>query len=169
MIERVYTGNYEECKVGNLISISGDRGKDAGFEGKCIPELAPKKDFFRVYKDNIGKVPEEENARYYIGEYYRKVLSKVNIEELLEGEKNPILLCYEKGQAFCHRHVVAEYIELMYGIPVREVAIDNDLNIEEGTRPAYIGEMLIDVMEQEKNLNEESEEKAGTAEEQEGR
>ena len=27
MNKRIFTGNYEECKVGNLISISGDRGK----------------------------------------------------------------------------------------------------------------------------------------------
>ena len=24
---RIFTGNYEECKIGNLISISGDRGR----------------------------------------------------------------------------------------------------------------------------------------------
>ena len=155
MIGRVYTGNYEECKVGNLISISGDRGQDAGFEGKAIPELAPKKSFFRAYKDNIGKKPEEENARYYIGEYYRQVLAKVNIESLLEGEKDPILLCYEKGQAFCHRHVVAEYIELMYGIKVRDVMIDEDLNIEVNPRPQYIKRMLLDVIEQEKEKDME--------------
>lgn len=27
MKKRIFTGNYEECKIGNLISISGDRGK----------------------------------------------------------------------------------------------------------------------------------------------
>lgn len=27
MNKRIFTGNYEECKAGNLISISGDRGK----------------------------------------------------------------------------------------------------------------------------------------------
>ncbi len=27
MNKRIFTGNYEECKVGNLISISGDREK----------------------------------------------------------------------------------------------------------------------------------------------
>lgn len=36
MNERIFTGNYDECKVGNLISISGDRGKSAGFVGKAI-------------------------------------------------------------------------------------------------------------------------------------
>lgn len=155
MINNVFTGNYEECKAGNLISISGDRGKDAGFDGKAIPELAPKKAFFRAYKDNIGKIPEEVNVRYYIGEYYRQVLSQVNIEKLLEGEKNPILLCYEKGQDFCHRHVVAEYIELMYGIKVRDIMVDEDFNIGENPRPKYIKQILLDVIEQEKKHQEE--------------
>ena len=27
MIKRIFTGNYTDCKVGNLISISGDKGK----------------------------------------------------------------------------------------------------------------------------------------------
>ena len=31
-MNRIFTGNYEECKVGNLISISGDRGKKVGME-----------------------------------------------------------------------------------------------------------------------------------------
>ena len=151
MIKRVFTGNYYECKIGNLISISRDRGEDAGFEGKCILELAPERDFFKKYKENIGKIPQEENVRYYIGEYYRRVLSQVNIEELLEGEKDPILLCYEKGDEFCHRHVVAEYIEYMYGIKVKDVMIDEDLNVEENPRPEYIKDILLEVIEKEKD------------------
>ena len=27
MLQRIFTGSYQDCKVGNLISISGDRGK----------------------------------------------------------------------------------------------------------------------------------------------
>ena len=84
MNNRIFTGNYEECKVGNLISISGDRGKKVGFVGKAIPLLAPKRAFWEVWHHNIGRIPEEENTRYYIREYYRQVLSKINIEKLLE-------------------------------------------------------------------------------------
>ena len=40
MKKRIFTGNYEECKIGNLISISGDRGKSVGFTGKSIPQLS---------------------------------------------------------------------------------------------------------------------------------
>lgn len=153
-MQRVFTGNYEQCKVGNLISISGDRGEDAGFVGKCIPELAPKKDFFRRYKDNKGKIPDEVNDRYYIEQYYTRVLSQVDIEELLKGEVDPILLCYEKGQDFCHRHVVAEYIEMKYGVKVRDILVDEDLNVEENTRPPHIRQILTEIMEQYQNQNQ---------------
>ena len=149
MNNRVFTGNYEECKVGNLISISGDRGKSVGFKGKAIPELAPKRAFWNIYHDNIGKIPEEENNRYYIEQYYKQVLSKVDIEELLKDEKDPILLCFEKGQDFCHRHVLAEYIEMTYGIKVRDIKIDENLNIEENKRPEYIKRILKDVISRE--------------------
>ena len=58
MNNRIFTGNYEECKVGNLISISGDRGLKAGFVGKSLPKLAPKKGFWITFFNNIGKIPE---------------------------------------------------------------------------------------------------------------
>lgn len=145
----IFTGNYDECKVGNLISISGDRGKKAGFLGKAIPELAPKRAFWDIWYNNIGKIPEEVNTRYYIEQYYKQVLSRLNIEELLIDEKYPILLCYEKGQDFCHRHVLAEYIELTYGLKVHDIKIDDELNIEENPRPNYIRTILKDVMKRE--------------------
>ena len=149
MNKRIFTGNYDECKAGNLISISGDRGKSVGFDGKAIPQLAPKRKFWTIWHDNIGKISDEANTRYYIQEYYRQVLSKVNIEELLRGEKDPILLCYEKGQDFCHRHILAEYIEMLYGIKVRDIKVDKNLNIEENKRPEYIRRMLESVIEKE--------------------
>ena len=147
--KRIFTGNYEECKVGNLISISGDRGRKVGYIGKALPKLAPKKAFWNIFNSNIGKIPEEQNIRYYIEEYYKQVLSKVDIEELLKDEKDPILLCYEKGQDFCHRHVLAEYIEMKYGIKVRDIKIDKDLNIVENQRPGYIRTILEDVISKE--------------------
>ena len=149
MNQSIFTGNYDECKRGNLISISGDRGKSIGFVGKAIPQLAPKRGFWNIWHSNMGKISSEANARYYIQEYYRQVLSKVNIEELLRGEKDPILLCYEKGQDFCHRHILAEYIEMLYGIKVRDIKVDKNLNIEENKRPEYIRRMLESVIEKE--------------------
>lgn len=147
MDQRIFTGNYDECKFENLISISGDRGKSVGFVGKAIPQLAPKREFWNIWHNNIGKIPDKANIQYYIQEYYKQVLSKVNIKELLKYEKDPILLCYEKGQEFCHRHVLAEYIEIKYGIMVRDIKIEENFNITENKRPEYIKNILQDVIE----------------------
>ena len=156
-MNRVFTGNYDECKVGNLISISGDRGRSVGFEGKAIPALAPKRAFWNIWHDNIGKIPEEDNTRYYIEQYYKQVLSKVDIEELLKDEKDSILLCFEKGQDFCHRHVLAEYIDIKYGVRVPDIKIDENLNIEENAKPENVRRLLEEVIQkemEEKELDE---------------
>ena len=136
MKKRIFTGNYEECKIGNLISISGDRGKSVGFTGKSIPQLAPKRKFWEVWHNNIGKIPEEQNNRYYI-------------EEVLKDEKDPILLCYEKEGQFCHRHVLAEFVNLKYGIYVPDISISEGLEIIEHKKPEYIREILQKLMEKE--------------------
>lgn len=144
-MEIVYTGNYETCKTGNLISISGDRGKRVNFNGKAISLLAPKRSFWNEWHNNIGKVSFYDNTRYYIQEYYRQVLLKINVIQLLENEKEPILLCYEPSSDFCHRHILAEYLNLMYGIEVLEIEIDEIGEIVYKQRPKYIREILEEV------------------------
>ena len=138
----IFTGSYDACKKGNLISISGDLGKRASFTGKSIKEFAPKRKFWDVWHNNIGKISEEDNTRYYIEEYYKQVLSKIDVMELLKYEQKPVLLCYEKSSEFCHRHVLAEYINIVYGIEVKEVEIDEKFNIIEKYRPQNIRKIL---------------------------
>lgn len=145
-MDKVFTGCYLKCKTGNLISISGDRGKSVRFNGKYISSLAPKRSFWNVWHDNIGKISEEENARYYITEYYNQVLCNVNIKELLKNEKEPILLCFEPSDEFCHRHIVAEYIEIKYGIKVYDIEINENHVIKVNKRPEYIGKILREII-----------------------
>lgn len=146
MIKRIFTGNYTDCKTGNLISISGDKGKSVGFEGKSLTRLAPKRAFWNEWHNNIERIPEEENTKFYIQEYYKQVLSQVDIEELLKDEKVPILLCYERGQDFCHRHVLAEFINIRYGIDVEDLIIDENLNISINKRPENVRKILEEVL-----------------------
>lgn len=147
-MNRIFTSNYTHCKTGNLISISGDKGKKVEFTGKSLTELAPKKLFWEEWHNNIGNIPEEENTRFYIREYYKQVLSKVDIEELLKDETDPILLCYERNQNFCHRHVLAEYIELKYGIEVKDIIIDEKGNMIINKRPDYIRRILKEIIKE---------------------
>ena len=154
----IYTGKYGNCKSGNLISISGDHGKMVGFEGKYYPELAPKLSFWKIWKENIGKISEYENTKFYINEYYLQVLLNADLESIIESDEDVVFLCNEDSEDFCHRHVLAEYIELKYGIKVQEIAIDEKGNITYKKRPKYIREILLEVI-RENGLEELQEHK----------
>jgi len=132
-------------------AISGNRGKDANYYGECYPKLAPKLSFWKVWHDNIGKISEEENNRYYVSEYYKQVLSKLDPEEVYRELDNSILLCYEPITKFCHRHIVAAWFELFLDVDVPEVNVSNN-EIELVERPSYIKEYLVDAIKQNNDM-----------------
>ena len=119
----ICTGSYDKCPTDkyNRCSISFDKGDDAGYNGLYYLDLAPKKDFFCIWKNNIGKISEKENNEYYIREYWDKVLSKLDPQNVYEELDNKILLCYENENQFCHRHIVAAWFELFLNIQIPEV------------------------------------------------
>lgn len=145
----IYTSNYNEQKrtIYKTYSISGDRGREANYKGECYSKLAPKKSFWQVWHDNIGKISEEENNKYYIEEYWREVLSKLDPEEVYDELNGSTLLCYENNNEFCHRHIVAAWFELLLNKKVPEI---NYLR-EEVERPEYIKEYLEEIIK--KNIN----------------
>lgn len=145
---RIMTSNYQNCVTENGISISGDGGKKANFNGPSISKLAPKKEFWKVWHNNIGKIPEEENTRYYVREYYKQVLSKLDPEDVLKMiPDGSILLCYEDHDDFCHRHIFAYWMELLLGISTSEV-IENPRRetVTRVSRPTYLKDMLEEEM-----------------------
>ena len=134
-------------------AISGNRGKNAKYIGKCFPQLAPKLAFWKIWHNNIGIIPEEENNRYYIEQYYKEVLSILNPEEIYKKLDNSALLCYENNNEFCHRHIVAAWFELLLDIEVPEVKANN-YSIEYINRPTYIKEELEKIIKKEKNIKQ---------------
>jgi len=148
----IYTGNYINCKNGNLISISGNKGIDAGYNGNYCKELAPKYKFWKEWHDLEGKMPEEERIIFYIEHYYNEILKNIDINSLIYSlGVDPILLCYESNNEFCHRHIVAYYLETL-GYETNEIMIENeDIIIIE--RPEYIKEMLLDIINKESKIS----------------
>lgn len=73
----------------------------------------------------IIKIKDEE---LYTKLYCEKVLSKLNPRQVFEelGD-NAVLLCYEKwtdianGKTFCHRRIVAKWLEDNLGIKIDEL------------------------------------------------
>ena len=149
----INTANYESfaSSIYKVVSISGDKGKSVGFEGKCYSKLAPKKAFWSVWHKNIGKIPEEENTRYYIEEYYKQVLAKLDAEKVYDELDYSILICYEDSEEFCHRHIVAAWFELFLGIKVPEVKV-TEFRIQEMKRPENIKTILENVIKENLNM-----------------
>ena len=141
------TGNYYDVKSGNTVSITGDGGNAWGYYGPAYKKLAPKLVTYTPYAeklDELNKLKEDLNKykQYrkeiedeYIESYYDIRLKNLNVNELLEilNKKfgnNIILLCHEPVDEFCHRRLVADYIELKTGMYIPEVKVDENGNIK---------------------------------------
>ena len=145
----IFTSSYKKCYSKNSISISRDKGKQVGYKGDSYLPLALS--FWQQWHDNIGKIPEEENNRFYIKNYYDLVLKKLNANEVFDKLNGKILLCYENNMEFCHRHIVAAWLELELNTTVPEVVTDKFGNITIVTRPEWIKEELQNIIEKESN------------------
>ena len=157
MIANIYTASYSSIKNDKfndrLVSISGDRGKKANYIGECFPSLAPKKDFWFNWHSRTNPY-SIENIEYYITEYYRQVLSTLNIDDVVEKLRNKILLCYEPNDEFCHRDIFAYWIELVLGKEIPEIRVSSDGKVIKLPRPGYVREILERVMKKELNIDD---------------
>lgn len=135
----IYTCSYDNCKNLSVgISISGDGGKRVGFSGPKISKLAPKLSWWTLWHENIGCIPEDENLAFYIERYYDTVLKPLSPGELfMMIPRGKALLCYERPEDFCHREILAAYLELYFGFEVREVFVNEDGSIKKLGRNKY--------------------------------
>ena len=143
-IYMITTSSYREFEnsFGRTYSISENGGRDANYNGMRYTELEPLNSFLDIWKNNRGKISEEKNNGYYIEEYWKQVLSKLNVEEVYKSLDSSTLLCYEDNDLFCHRHIVSAWFELLLGASVPEV----DSGFEEVSKPEYIKLYLEEVI-----------------------
>lgn len=107
------TSYFAKYKGENAVSIAG-KAPD-WYKGREYKKLAPKYWFFKAYKD--GDITEEE----YTLCYYKEILGFLNPETVYkELGENAVLLCWEKS-GFCHRHIVARWLEKELGIEIKEL------------------------------------------------
>lgn len=79
-----------------------------------------------------------EDKELYTKLYYEQVLNNLNPQEVYnELGDNAVLLCYEKyadieqGKTFCHRHIVAKWLEEKLGVEVKELENENKDNSQQ--------------------------------------
>ena len=135
------TSCYENAKSGNLVSITGDGGNAWGFFGNSYKKMSPRLYLWEYYDKNPDNLSEDELINWYIKEFYELRLKDLNINEFLNTLKNSfgeeiILLCHElpgttiNKDHFCHRRLLADYIELETDIVIPELSIDQNGTIK---------------------------------------
>ena len=110
------TSNFSESGSDpRAVAISRSRPK--GWNGRVYEKLAPSWALIR-----LAKLSEAEYTR----RYNEEVLSKLDTEEVYgELGKDAILLCWEMPGTFCHRRLVAGWLEEELGISVHERGSDD--------------------------------------------
>ena len=79
------------------------------YDGLQYKKLAPKWWFFKVWKNT-------KDNNYYIENFYKEVLNKLSAMDVVadlyckSAGKDVTLVCYEKPSDFCHRHLVADWL-----------------------------------------------------------
>lgn len=112
----IYTSYFAQLKnlPSNIIPISICGKAPDWYTGLQYKKLAPKYDFFQEWKRN-------QDNDYYIKCYKEQVLDKltstgviVDLSNMVYsfniGETDIALICYEKPRDFCHRHLVADWL-----------------------------------------------------------
>lgn len=113
-----YFGNMRNIPAGMVPVAICAKAPDAYTE-RQYKTLAPKYDCLMQYK-------QDHNEEAYIQKYNSQVLSHLSPAEvvrqleLLSDGKDVVMLCYEKRGDFCHRHLVAKWLN-NYGYNVKEL------------------------------------------------
>lgn len=114
MIYTSYFAKLKELENHNVIPISICGKAPDRYKGLQYKKLAPKYGFFMEWKKN-------HDNDYYIEHFQKEVLDGLDATEVVLdfsrmiydfniGENDIALICYEKPSDFCHRHLVAEWL-----------------------------------------------------------
>ena len=108
----IYTSYFDKIKdfPKDFVTVAICGGIPDTYTGLWYRKVAPRWKFFCEWKEN-------HDNNFYIEHFNNEVLSKrtpqdfINdIKELTNNAENIVLLCYEKPNEFCHRHLVANWV-----------------------------------------------------------
>lgn len=109
----IYTSYFAKINKlpDTIVPVSISAKTPSGYKGLQYKQLAPKYDFFMQWK-------QTHDNDYYIKCFNEQVLSPLTAEQVLKEisalvgdlNKEVCLVCYEKPEDFCHRHLVAEWL-----------------------------------------------------------
>lgn len=118
---KIYTSYYAKSKKipADIVRISIAAKAPQYYDGIEYKKVSPKYGFFMKWKEN-------HDNDFYVEHFYSEVLSILNPKtvyqdlENLSGGKDCVLLCYEKSTDFCHRHLVADWLNKQLNLEIEE-------------------------------------------------
>ena len=120
MIYTSYYGNRRKYDGFYRISISRS-APEQSYDLRLL-DLAPSSQLLQNYKNGITN--EEEYTRRYLSSLEtlkkRGYLDKF-VNYLTNHTQDVVLLCYEKPDKFCHRHILANYLNQNYNMNIFEL------------------------------------------------
>lgn len=119
----IYTSYFAKLSKlpDNIIPIAICGKSPEWYKGLEYKKLAPKWSFFSEWKKNHDNV-------FYIEHFDKEVLNVLNATTVVNdlyklanasSDQDIVLICYEKPSDFCHRHLVADWLN-KHGYPVSE-------------------------------------------------
>lgn len=123
--KRIYTSNYARSgRNSHAVSISASAPDY--YAGEHISSLVPTWHMIREYKS--GRMDKEEYSQLYIALMKARNGTAEKIYSTIPHET--IMLCYEKPGDFCHRRVLADWIEDELGVKIPEWISEDEVKKE---------------------------------------
>lgn len=117
----IYTSYYAAIrkftKNREYIFISISSSTPEWFNGDKYTILAPEWSLVNLYKS--GKINKEEYKLSYLSLLNKRNINPITIINNLKY--NSVLLCYEKTGDFCHRRILADWLNEQTGIIIPEL------------------------------------------------
>ena len=118
---KIYTSYFAKLKKipEDIVRISICGKAPDWYDGIQYKKVAPKYGFFQEWKKN-------HDNDFYIEHFNAEVLDNLVAKNVYEDLnklsdcKDCVLICYEKSEDFCHRHLVADWLNQKLGINVEE-------------------------------------------------
>lgn len=87
------------------------------FKGSTYKKLVPPWSIVQKYKN-------DKDEKSYTEVYTKLILDRLDPEEVWNDlGSNAILVCWEKSGSFCHRRLVADWLELNLDVKVSELGM----------------------------------------------
>lgn len=118
------TSNFKECGR-NPEAVAICRGVPAWYKGRRYIELAP--------TWAMLKLPREEFEAAYRSEILEKLDPTIVLDQL---GIDSIILCWEPTGVYCHRRIVAEWLEAECGVIIPEFGHDRSESMPSALMPS---------------------------------